>query len=706
MGNRIGQLFQPSALAPSVALAVMQTGSAVSLAALVFVGDVADGLGRATITFVVGSVLAGAVYAWRTRFEVVVAGAKNNVTVVIAGIAAGVAADAGGDATDTVFVFVAIAACISGGLMYLTGRLGLGKLVRFLPFPVIGGYLAGTAWLMLKGGLSVMVNQPLELDRIGELTDGDVARLWLPGVILAAAVVFMSAGRQSLTIVGAVAGFHVLVWLFGSHSQAEADGWVLGPLPRTEGIDTLVPDPGAVDWSAIGGAAVGLVAIALISVISLLLDVTGTGYATGEDVDINRELRASGLASLTSGAVGGTVGFIGVGQTILARRLRASSLLVVTAFVTIAAFTVVTGPWLVGWMPRFVAGALVMGPGIVLGHRWFVDSIVAARSADRIIAIIIPLTVAFVGIMEGVGLGVAVAAGIFVVRYASIDPVRSEVSGQVLRSAIDRPADQQAALDENGHRVVVVSLVGFLFFGSVSRLTGRVRELVNDGITDCIIDLRRVSGIDTSAEAELAKLTALCDDHSVRLYLAAPTTEVLRALRQGRMVPGLDRLLHTDVDHALEVAESRILDAQECSETTAAADLSPVTSDPVLERFVTRQEIPAGAELITTGGAAGDLFMIRHGSFTVWADDDGRRRRIRRLTGGTFVGEMAFFTSSARSATVTADCDSVVLRMTRARFRALAATHPEVAVDLAERLLVVNAKRLDAANAVIRDLLR
>ena len=703
----MGQVFEPAALAPSVALAVMQTGSAISLAALVFVGDVADGLARATITFVVGSVLAGAIYAWRTGFEVVVAGAKTNVTVVIAGIAAGVGANVEGDAADTVLVFVAIAALISGLLMYVIGRLGMGNLVRFLPFPVIGGYLAGTAWLMVKGGLSVMVDRPLELDRIGELADWQLMRLWLPGVVLAAVVIFMTAGRQSLTIVGAVVGFHVLVWSFGSHRSAEDDGWVLGPLPRIEDIDGLLPDPGAIDWSAIATGAVGLVAIALISLISLLLDVTGTGYATGEDVDINRELRASGIASLASGAVGGTVGFVGVGQTILARRLRASSVLVVAAFVAIAAVTVVTGPWLVGWMPRFVAGALVMGPGFVLGHRWFVDSIANTQPADRFIAVIIPLTVAFIGILEGVGLGIAVSAGIFVIRYAAIDPVRSEVSGRVLRSAVDRSGDEQAVLDEHGHRVVVLSLVGFLFFGSVSKLTRRVRELMGHDVTDCIIDLRRVSGIDSSAEAEMAKLTRVCEDNSVRLYIAGPATEIQRALRRGHLVKGVDGLLHPDVDHALETAESRILDAfGRAPDALPDTDLSSEPLDPVLDPYVTRHEILAGAELITTGSASGDLFIIHRGSFTVWADDDGKRRRIRRITAGTFVGEMGFFTSAARSATVTADCDSVVLRMTRDRFRALTVAEPDVAIDLAEQLLAVNSKRLDAANAVITDLLR
>ncbi len=703
----MGQALYPAALAPSVALAVMQTGSAVSLAALVFVGDVADGLARATTTFVVGSVLAGAVYAWRTGFEVVVAGAKNNVTVVIAGIAAGVAANVEGDAADTVLVFVAIAALLSGGLMYVIGRLGMGNLMRFLPFPVIGGYLAGTAWLMVKGGLSVMVDRPLELGRIGELAEWQLAKLWLPGVLLAMVVVFMTAGRQSLTIVGAVSGFHVLVWMFGSHPVVEADGWVLGPLPRTEDIAALVPDPGAIEWSAIGTGAVGLVAIALISLISLLLDVTGTGYATGEDVDLNRELRASGLASLASGAVGGTVGFVGVGQTMLARRLRASSVLVVAAFVTIATVTVATGPWLVGWMPRFVAGALVMGPGIILGHRWFIDSIVNAQLADRLIAVIIPLTVASVGILEGVGLGVAVSAAIFVVRYASIDPVRSEVSGRVLRSAIDRSTDEQAVLEEHGHRVVVLSLGGFLFFGSVSKLTRRVRELVSQDVTDCIVDFRRVSGIDSSAEAELAKLSRLCEDNSVRLYIAGPTVDIGRALRRRHLVKELDERVHPDVDHALEAAESKILDAIDRTPgAVPGIDLSSEPLDAVLDRYVTRHEVPAGAELITTGSASGDLFMIHRGSFTVWADDDGRRRRIRRVTAGTFVGEMGFFTSAARSATVTADCDSVVLRMTRDRFRALTVAQPDVAIDLAERLLAVNSKRLDAANAAIRDLLR
>ena len=47
----------------------------------------------------------------------------------------------------------------------LLGRLHLGQWIRFVPYPVVGGFLAGTGWLIIRGSFRVMVDAPLGLGR-------------------------------------------------------------------------------------------------------------------------------------------------------------------------------------------------------------------------------------------------------------------------------------------------------------------------------------------------------------------------------------------------------------------------------------------------------------------------------------------------------------------------------------------------------------
>ncbi|MFZ9509835.1 MAG: SulP family inorganic anion transporter [Burkholderiaceae bacterium] len=48
-----------------------------------------------------------------------------------------------------------ISALVLGACWVLMGHLRLGSLVRLVPYPVIGGFLAAVGWLMFRGGVGV-----------------------------------------------------------------------------------------------------------------------------------------------------------------------------------------------------------------------------------------------------------------------------------------------------------------------------------------------------------------------------------------------------------------------------------------------------------------------------------------------------------------------------------------------------------------------
>jgi SulP family sulfate permease len=54
-----------------------------------------------------------------------------------------------------IFTAIALATVLTGIAFLLLGYFKLGNLVRFIPYPVMGGFLAATGWLLFKGGLQV-----------------------------------------------------------------------------------------------------------------------------------------------------------------------------------------------------------------------------------------------------------------------------------------------------------------------------------------------------------------------------------------------------------------------------------------------------------------------------------------------------------------------------------------------------------------------
>ncbi len=698
-----------SGFGPAAALGVMQTGSAVSIAALVYTGSASSHLGRGVTGFIIGSALACAILAWFTSFEVVVAGARSNITVVVAALAAGVASGGGSDSALSVAAFVLVAVFSCGVLMYLMGWFRLGYLVRFVPYPVMGGYVAGTAWLMIRGGLSVTINDSVRLVEVDELFRNGLIKFWLPGLLLGTIVAFLSgANRQSLVIIGSILGFHVAVQIASNLGAVEADGWLIGPFPEGGGVSFLTPSElGQVDWAGIVSGLPGLPAVALVSVIGLLLNITGVEFATSERVDLDKELRVSGAATAASALVGGTIGFVGIGQTVLAKRLGSSSKLVASVFGAIVLLTVVSGPDLIGLMPRWVAGALVMGPGIGLMRKWIVDSVLQGPISDRLLTIVIPLTVVFSGVLAGVGLGVVISAALFVWRYATLDPIRHRTTGIAMRSSLDRSQTETATLDSCGGEIVAMRLEGYLFFGSVARVGARVRALLDNESQPghIVLDFHHVSGLDSSALVELHSLAEVCKQQGVRLRCADPPPALRTSFDESERAG----LFAPDLDHALEMAEADLL--QQNSNSASVAEVAPVLGalgdlEPALVNCFTKQSVEAGESLMEAGDDSSGLYLVQVGTLTVWAPIEGSSRRLRRVGPGAFLGEVGFFAKEAATATVIADKPATVLLLSRESFENLRKSDPDLALKLTQTVLALTAQRLKVTNALVGDLMR
>src|SRR3546814_17402680 len=56
-----------------------------------------------------------------------------------------------------------------------------GSLVRYIPYPVIGGFLAAIGWLMVCGSISVMTGEHLTMEGLDRLLRIDSLPKWLPG---------------------------------------------------------------------------------------------------------------------------------------------------------------------------------------------------------------------------------------------------------------------------------------------------------------------------------------------------------------------------------------------------------------------------------------------------------------------------------------------------------------------------------------------
>src|SRR3984893_14579529 len=134
-----------------------------SYAALIFSGALEHFLSYGiTITFMSAAV-GGAIVALRSSLPFAVAGPDSSISVVIAALVATLlqrlVADNGIGILPPAIIAISLGTAFTGLLMCLLGFPHAGRAIRFMPYPVIGGFLGATGWLMVTGAIQVVTDQ-------------------------------------------------------------------------------------------------------------------------------------------------------------------------------------------------------------------------------------------------------------------------------------------------------------------------------------------------------------------------------------------------------------------------------------------------------------------------------------------------------------------------------------------------------------------
>ncbi len=737
MGADVRQEFTRDRLPPTVfaglVIGLIDVFIMLSFAALVFSGDLTAQLGSGIGYFLVGACALSLVGAFASPMSGVIIVPQDTTAALLSLAAANITLMAGGGAESspavifaTVVAVMIVSSLLTGLFFTAVGWFRLGRLVRFIPYPVIAGFLGGTGWLLAKGAVGLMTGIDATLGQLGQLVQPGVMIFWLPGLIFA--LVFrVILGRVKHTLVipalilGALLVFYVVAWLSGATlAQASAHGWLLGPF--TSSASWQMPTPALLaqaDWSLVLAQAGTITAIVVISTVGLLLNASALELALKHDVKLDRELVAEGLGNLLAGLLGGPTGYQTLSLTVLGRQMGSRSRLVgvVTASMCLAALLV--GTDVLALLPRFVFGGLVLG----LGFAFLQDSFVANWSRlprlDYAIVVIIVIVMAAVGVLEALLVGIALTVILFVIEYSRVHVVRTELSGINLRSRVQRSAEDDAILRAAGAGLLVLRLQGFLFFGTADALLNHISKRIQavdlPPLRFLILDFKAAHGIDVSALNSFLRISHVAEDHEIEIMLSGLMPGLSQQVaRMGIASPlaqadeATPRLM-PDLDQAVEHWEEQVLHRHHGSglgdreDIFARSLISLCPSDDVYASLVSafeRIEVAAGEVLIRQGDPADVLYFIVSGQMdVVIADAEGNPLRLRRIGPGAVVGEIGYYLDQSRSATIVASQPSVLHRLTAEALTrmelespaAAVAFHRFIARNLAERVVSMNA---------------
>ncbi len=486
------------------------------------------------------AIVAGLVAGIFGGSNVQVSGPTGAMTVVLVPLVARYGANA-----------VVVVGIMAGILVLAAGVLRLGRVLAYVPWPVIEGFTLGIAVIIF------LQQVPAALGVVKP--EGDNTAV----VAGKAVVASVGAGSlQALVLVAVVVGVMVVVprvhrslpasllAVIAATVLASVAGWdvaKIGALPSS------LPHPSmpSVAWGDLSPYLSAAFAVALLAAIESLLSAkVADGMADAGRHDPDRELFGQGLANIVSPIFGGMPATGAIART--AVNVRAGGRTRVAAIVHSLALIVVVlvGSGLVARIPLAALAGVLMVTAIRMVEVHNIRSIVRSTRSDALVLALTALATIVFDLIVAVEIGVAVAAFLAlrnVARTTALTPAELDLGVEV---------DTEEERDLLREHIVAYRIDGALFFGAAQRFLTDLAQVADVRVV--ILRLPDLQVLDATGAQALGEIVADLERRHITVLLKGPRPEHERVLRA---VGALDELAHenhlfTDLDAA--VAHARL----------------------------------------------------------------------------------------------------------------------------------------------------
>lgn len=591
-----------------------------------------------------------------------------------------------------------IVTVLAGLIQLLMALAGGGRLIKFIPYPVIAGLTTSIGFLLLLSQIKPM---------LGISHDGAWSQ-WQALPVATAVVAFgvtRYLPRIQPGIPGAIAGliggaaiFQLGGYLIGL--PAVPDHWVIGALPSLAGIH-LAFDPFTYSWAQLPWLLIlqAAFALAVLASLNTLLTSVVADTITGLRHNARRELLAQGVGQIAVGLAGGVAGSASVGTTttsVLAGARRWAPLSAGTILLLLLLFFGSAGQWL----PTSALAGIIIASSLNLLET---DIVAWARRRrtrlDAAVAVLVTGIALGYDLMSAVLVGLAIAILLFIREQSRVPIIHRRLTAAERLSVRQRPVEQTAQLTQHGSRIVMYELRGTLFFAKTDELFEEMLPDL-DRPTWIILHLRRVIHIDFSSVRLLQQVAVRLGAHGGQLLFC----EVHPDLGLGREVERTLRRLSLNhrrmrartfasTDQALEYAENALLRALGYAPTLLeqrvaleALDLCrdmQATDIAALAAVLQPRTLERNERLFAAGDPGDELYLVLQGRVDIrLASGTDRFKRLAVYGPGTVFGEIAFLDPGPRAAEAVAVRSSELLILNRADFNRLRDIHPDAAIAL------------------------
>lgn len=642
-----------------------------------------------------------------------------------------------GGSIEVALLMLALLGLMAGAIQITFGSVGLGRLIKYMPYPVVSGYLSGVGLYIIASQVPKFLGVPKEIHFWESLTSLPMWR-WQGMVVGIVTIVAMTTAPRItkaipaaiIALLSGVVTYFGLGLLDGSLLSLTGNKLVVGQLGSSGGGNFTDVFTGR--WKAVSDLGIDdfslLIMPALTLAVLLSIDTLKTCVVldalTRSRHDSNRELIGQGIGNMASAIIGGIPGAGTMGATLVNMSSGAVSRLsgILEGILALIAFLLLGA--LIAWVPV----AALAGILIVIGLR-MIDlhtlQYLKSRSTvlDFMVIVAVVIVALTVSLIAASGTGIVLAILLFVREQIGGKVVRRKAYGDQTFSRNIRRQEEMEILIKNGDRSVILELQGSLFFGTTDQLYTEIEHELKKRShrTYFILDMRRVQSVDVTASHMLEQVKDMLAERNGYLIFAQipqnlPSGKDMKQYfdHVGLLGPESPVKVFGEVDEAVEWVEDRILDEAQVVRTEETllnlheielfGDRKPETLS-ALESRMEQRAYKAGETIFSCGDEGDALFLIRRGEVRILLPvDEGHSHHVSTFGRGAFFGEMSFLDGNPRSATAVAYFDTDLYVISREAFDQLSEDHKKITMNLLEGLARVLAGRLRYANAEIHAL--
>jgi len=636
---------------------------------------------------------------------------------------------------ESAVILVTLIAMLAGILQLAFGLAGGGRLIKYIPYPVVAGYLSGVGCLIILSQVPKFLGLPKDTSLFQGLINPGmwniqgvyVGLVTVLGMILALRLT-RAVPAPIIALGSGIAAYFSLTVFYPELTSLAGNPLVIGDLGTTgfAAIGTAFSSRWISLQSLTTESLLTIIVPALTLSILLAIDTLKTCVVvdalTRSRHNSNRELVAQGLGNVASSLVGGLPGAGTMGATLVnissGGHSRFSGML--EGVFSAAAFLIFGS--FVAWIPvPALAGILLVVAFKMIDRNSFHLLKQRTTIVDfLVIAAVVATAIAF-NLIAAAGVGLGLAILLFMRDQIRSSVVRRQATGAQLRSKRQRLPDEQSILEKHGGTTAIFELQGALFFGTTDRLSIEIEPHLSSA-KYIILDMRRIQAVDFTAAHMLELLENRISERGGNLIFSQiprnlPTGQNLRLYfdQVGLVRPTSSIKMFPDLDSALEWTEDQILSSHSgvrVEDDTALSlkdmalfrELDP-ESVALLTGCTSIRTISPGQRLFKAGDVGDEIFFIRSGDVRIELPlTGGHAHHIATFGPGNFLGDMSFLDDGTRSADAVAKSQVSVYVLSRQHLDHIAGEHPKIAGAFFAALARILAIRLRHTDSEVRAL--